>query len=76
LYGNTDELPNVRVYSQSLPKGNFSCFVGCSWISKNCRYENPYVVKGGKAIKLNTGIEEAPKSIIMIGLLERGKLET
>ena|GEM_PF-6178329 len=69
-------LTNFRMYGSirlNLSKGNFPRFAGCSRISKTGCYESPYAVTGGKAEKLNTGLEEAPKSIIKIGLLERGK---
>ncbi|MDR1541542.1 MAG: hypothetical protein LBU32_26835 [Clostridiales bacterium] len=61
---NAGELPNVRVYTLNLPKGGFPHLAGCSRISKTGCYEPPNAAAGGKAARLDTGLEEAPKSIL------------
>ena len=72
-------LTNFRMYGSirlNLSKGNFPRFAGCSRISKTGCYETPCAVTGGKVEKLDTGSEEVPKSIVIIGLSERGKPRT
>ena len=68
----TDELPNVRTLTSNVSKDTVRK-AECVRISKNRCYESPYAVTGGIQ---HTGSEEAPKDIIMIRLLERGKLTT
>lgn len=72
-------LTNFRMYGSirlGLPKGILPRFAECSRMSKTGCYESPYAVTGGKAERLDTGLEEAPKGINRIGLLERGKPRT
>jgi hypothetical protein len=81
IYGENGgkTLTNFRMYGSipvGLPKGILPRFAECSRISKIGCYESPYAVTGGKAERLGTGLEEAPKGIKRIGLLERGKLRT
>jgi len=76
MYENTDELLNVRVYTFEIVERHLPLIWRTRGRVKLVVMKYHISLQAIRQLLLSTGLEEVPKSIIMIGLSERGKLQT